>query len=86
LKDLTLTVAGAAQARGSVWIDLPVSRLTFPMHDIACGNKVLHRKHQFLVYCITVPLLLNWQVVLLRIVHRRFADLQNIFKQTESVL
>jgi hypothetical protein len=32
-----------------VWIDLPVSRLTFPMHDIAYGNKVFASKAPILV-------------------------------------
>lgn len=49
LKDRTLTVAGAAQARGSVWIDLPVSRLTFPMLDFACGKTVFASKAPILV-------------------------------------
>ena len=44
-----MTVAGAAQARGSVWIDLPVSRLTFPMHVFACGKTVFASKAPILV-------------------------------------
>ena len=49
LKDRTLTVAGAAQARGSVWIALPVSRLTFPMRSLACGKTVFAPKAPILV-------------------------------------
>jgi hypothetical protein len=49
LKDRTLTVAGAAQARGSVWIALPVSRLTFPMRNLACGKTVFAPKAPILI-------------------------------------
>lgn len=49
LKDQTLTVAGAAQARGSVWIALPVSRLTFPMRNLACGKTVFAPKAPILI-------------------------------------
>jgi hypothetical protein len=49
LKDRTLTVAGAAQARGSVWIALPVSRLTFPMRGFACGKTVFAPKAPILI-------------------------------------
>ena len=49
LKDQTLTVAGAAQARGSAWITLPVSRLTFPMQGYACGKTFSASKAPILV-------------------------------------